>query len=279
MVRHVVQNSLKLVLPLLALAALPAGAQTAQRFGSLEQEAAWKGELAGTRALPAGTPTVQAASSPTLALSTDAVSLVLDPFGSFGSSTAGEDAVFDDGRLRAGTVFEYMLHARGVGFLDTDALLLPPSWASVLRDGDAIVSSYAYAGLRFEVRSELVDCERPNCAWLQQDWTVTNVGEEDAPLELSAYLDGDLFFTGDFGNDFGARRGDVLYQFDEGSDPAAPSTSTSGAEVSATVTRISSVAVRPSASSTSSVRWCSPGGRRASAVTPSATSTSPRSHR
>lgn len=157
-------------------------------------------------------------------LASDWVALDLDAFGAFGSSSAGGDAVFDDGTRSATTVFEYFVHASGVGFLDGDGLLLPPSAAGARRDGSAVVASYVLGPWRFDVRSELRDCEEPACAVLQQDWRVTNVTAEVRDLRLTAYLDGDLFFTGAWGNDHGVLRGDALYQFDQGSDPWAPST-------------------------------------------------------
>ena len=204
---------------LLALAAAPSlRAAEPIRFGDAPQAAAWK-QVVLERGLP-----VADAAADDLRLESSAVNLRLDAFGSFGSSTAGEDAQFDDGSRTAGTVFEYMVHARGIGFLDSEALLLPPHWSEVVRDGSAVTATYELGAFRFEVRSELGDCDRPNCAWLVQEYAVTNVSAEPAALELTPYLDGDLFFAGDFNNDYGARSGDTLYQFDEGSDPAAPST-------------------------------------------------------
>jgi len=94
----------------------------------------------------------------------------------------GDDALFDDGNLRAGTVFEYMVHARGVGFLDGEALVLAQAYANARRDGDAVVASYLLGSFRFDVRSELLE---PGLVtgmllsahliifWLSQDSNVT----------------------------------------------------------------------------------------------------------
>jgi hypothetical protein len=224
-VHPILKAAIVLTLALFAAQPAAASAQEAQRFGTAEQAADFKRELSLQRLAgpQLSAPTADAA-DPALNIASDSVRLTLDAFGSFGSSTAGDDAYFHDGSFEAGTVFEYMVHARGIGFLDGDALLLPQNWATVVRDGDAVVSSYALGAFRFDVRSQLTDCDQPHCAWLVQDWSVTNQSDEEARLELTPYLDGDLFFSGDFGNDYGARSGPVLYQFDEGSDPSAPST-------------------------------------------------------
>jgi len=223
---HSIRQTL-LVLSLAAFGAQAAGAapQGLNRFGDAPEAAEFKAQLTAARFAQPGltAQTTEATGSP-LQLDSDAVRLTLDAFGSFGSSTAGADAFFHDGSVEAGTVFEYMVHARGLGFLDGDALLLPQHWAAVESDGDGVVSVYDLGAFRFEVRSELSDCDQPNCAWLVQDWTVTNRSTSDAALELTPYLDGDLFFSGDFANDYGARSGSVLYQFDEGSNPTAPTT-------------------------------------------------------
>jgi hypothetical protein len=179
--------------------------------------------------LPAATllPVVRAKAATTttaLDLRSAAVTLRLDAFGSFGRSTAGSDAQFDDGSRWAPTVFEYMAHVGGVGFLDSQALLLPPSYANGRMDGSAAVASYRLGAFQIDVRSELVDCDRPNCAVLEQDWTLTNRTTAPQELDFTLYLDGDLFFSGAYDNDFGAVADRTLYEFDEGSDPQAPST-------------------------------------------------------
>lgn len=157
-------------------------------------------------------------------LESESVTLLLDAFGSFGTSTSGGAATFDDGTRRASTVYESMAHVRGVGFLDGDSQLLPQSAAHAHQDGSAVVASYRLGPWQVDLRSELSDCEEPHCAVLEQRWTLTNAGTVPADLAVTLYLDGDLFFSGAYANDFGALAGDVLYQFDEGSDPLAPST-------------------------------------------------------
>jgi len=160
---------------------------------------------------------------PPFALACGDADLVLDGFGGFGSASFGGDAFFFDGAQRAATVFEAMAHLRNAGFLDGESMSLPQDAAHALLDGEAVVASYTRGPFRFDVRSQLVDCDQPSSATLEQHFVVTHVGPNPVALTLAHYLDGDLFFAGGFGNDFGVLTPDALYQFDEGADPFAPS--------------------------------------------------------
>jgi hypothetical protein len=151
------------------------------------------------------------------------VDLVLDGFGGFGSASYGGDAFFFNGATRAATVFEAMAHLRNAGFLDGESMSLPQDAAGALLDGDAVVASYVRGPFRFDVRTQLVQCDQPSAATLEQRFVVTHVGANPVALTLAHYLDGDLFFAGGFGNDVGVMTPDALYQFDEGSDPFSPS--------------------------------------------------------
>jgi MYXO-CTERM domain-containing protein len=160
------------------------------------------------------------------------VELEIDPFGATGSSSGGGRANFDpaDDAPDAGmvsTVFEsfpFLCRTTGGGqtdgeWLDSGALNVPVNAALV--DG-AVESNFTMLGIEVQASFRL------NCTVLEKCYTFTNVSNEVVQqLALSPYIDGDLFFEGGFGNDFGATSlgaPQTLWEFDEGDNPEEPST-------------------------------------------------------
>ena len=91
-----------------------------------------------------------------------------------------------------------------------------------VRDGE-VHSEFTANGVRVNLRYHL------DCTTIEYCYTFRNVG--NTPLQtvsITPYLDGDLFFgEGGLGNDYGATSigsPKTLWEFDEGDDPAAPTT-------------------------------------------------------
>ncbi len=65
-----------------------------------------------------------------------------------------------------------------------------------------------------------------NGSTLVQTYRITNNTGASKVVSLSRYLEGDLYFVGSFGNDFGGVSADrkTVFQFDTGDDPNAPTT-------------------------------------------------------
>ncbi len=92
----------------------------------------------------------------------------------------------------------------------------------VQRDGADVIAQYAVNGLEVNARYRL------DCTVLERCYTFTNVsGQRIDVLSLTPYIDGDLFFNGGLGNDYGATglgAPRTLWEFDEGDNPEEPST-------------------------------------------------------
>ena len=67
-----------------------------------------------------------------------------------------------------------------------------------------------------------------NCTQMEQCYTFTNAGDEVLPVvSLTPYIDGDLYFNGGLGNDYGGTTvgaPKTLWEFDEGDNPEEPTT-------------------------------------------------------
>lgn len=163
---------------------------------------------------------------------TGRVSLELDVYGSFGSSTSwGGDAEFDapgdqpDAGAR-GTVYESMpfLCRTQAGQTSGEWLEREPLRSRAQADGtaDQLTSQYRVDGVAVDMVATL------DCNVLTQCWTFTNqTGARLDSLSITPYIDGDLYFAGNFANDYagtsvGIPR--VIYEFDDGDDPDAPTT-------------------------------------------------------
>ena len=162
---------------------------------------------------------------------TGTVSLGIDDLGSFGSSTRfGNAAPFNpaDDLPDVGaknTVYESMPFlcikrggVAGGAWLERGESSITTSSAE--RTGDVMTSSYVYDGIEVNHRSTF------ECNQIQQCWTFTNLGAQVETLAITPYIDGDLYFN-DSLSDFGGTSAGIpktIYEYDEGSDPQAPTT-------------------------------------------------------
>ncbi|MBU0551250.1 hypothetical protein KJ940_07120 [Myxococcota bacterium] len=164
------------------------------------------------------------------------LSLLMDPLGSFGSATAvGEQARFnpvtdDPDRGFRGTVFESMpyLCVRRSGaadntygtWLESERMGYPE--VTVTPGVNAFTSEFSFGEIGVRLEAEL------NCNVLKQCYTFTNLGSARwGEIALIPYMDGDLYFEGSFGNDFGGvslGQPTTVYEFDSGDDPRQPTT-------------------------------------------------------
>ena len=162
------------------------------------------------------------------------VQLGVDAYGATGSSVrAGDNAEFDPfadmpDQGFVSTVFESMVHL----CRETEGGNVAGNWleagrfqgvqARVNLNGDIIESQFALLGLQVDATYELV------CTRLEICYTFTNIsGDAIERVALTPYIDGDLFFSGGLGNDFGATSvgaPKTLWEFDEGDNPEEPST-------------------------------------------------------
>ena len=165
------------------------------------------------------------------------VRLRIDPYGAVGSAVSiGGGAHFDPGVNEAGvdwveesTVFESMSF---VCFEDAGGRFPRGTWlesgryagqrqAFNVEDG-VVTSQSEWSNVTMELRAELM------CNVLRECWTFTNNSDRDLEtVALTHYIDGDLFYVGGFGNDFGGTRPGpprTVFEFDNGDDPEAPTT-------------------------------------------------------
>ncbi len=159
------------------------------------------------------------------------MSVKVDHLGGFGSSTAfGDAALFDpagdipDGGAQR-TVYEsmpFLCIGRGG---DYEGEWLERNEAGDLiaiasREDDTMTSQYIYDGVQVSHTSTF------DCNQLVQCWTFTNLGAPVETLAITPYIDGDLYFENSL-NDFGGTSAGIpktIYEYDEGSDPQAPTT-------------------------------------------------------
>ncbi len=164
---------------------------------------------------------------------TGRLSMALDVFGSFGSATnIGQDASYnppddDPDRGARGTVYESKpFLCRTNGGRSSGAWLEYGAQRNraVQADGDGtgLTSDYTVDGVRVSMAASF------ECDLLTQCWTFENTSDQPLDeLALIHYVDGDLFFVGNFSNDFAGSSVGVprtIYEFDTGDDPQAPTT-------------------------------------------------------
>ncbi len=158
-----------------------------------------------------------------------------DAFGSIGSAVNGFDDrhhydVFDDfpdqGYVK--TVFEWMPYlctttAAGTSsgvWLTNENINTP---VAIRVENDEVFSDFTTNGVQVNLRYRL------NCTVIEYCYTFTNTSNQVLQtIAITPYLDGDLYFgEGGLSNDYGATslgRPKTLWEFDEGDDPALPST-------------------------------------------------------
>ncbi len=156
----------------------------------------------------------------------------LDLFGSFGSSSAThQSAIFDpagDEPDRGGksTVYESMPfmcftqggEAKGRWFDNARSR----TQAQAQQVGDRLISDFVIEEMAVHFEAQF-DCNR-----VSQCYTFSNqTGARVDNLALIQYIDGDLFFVGNFTNDFGGAgvgTPRTIYEFDTGDNPDEPVT-------------------------------------------------------
>ncbi len=160
------------------------------------------------------------------------VRIDVDDFGAVGTSIGlGGEAEYDPGlddpdQGYVSTIFESMaflcVERAGIttgSWLEESDANVP---AQVFRNGDTIESTYTIHGLEVSATYFL------NCTQLELCLAVTNVGNAPADtVALTPYIDGDLFFNGGLGNDFGGTSigaPKTVWEFDEGDNPDEPTT-------------------------------------------------------
>jgi hypothetical protein len=163
---------------------------------------------------------------------TGQVELDVDVYGSYGSATSwGSNANFnppgDDPDIGArGTVYESMpfLCRQQAGRSSGQWLERDPLRVATRAEGDEnrLTSNYTVDGVEVDMITTL------DCNILTQCWTFTNrTGARVETLALTQYIDGDLYFDGNFANDYAGTSVGIprtIYEFDDGDDPNEPTT-------------------------------------------------------
>jgi len=169
--------------------------------------------------------------------------VILDPYGGFGSSAQpANNAWFNPPGSTgpAGTTYESAVFLRGAGssgFL-ADGLIGSsgglPSISFQSTAAHSAVSSFNRGNLGFQltqtVRGQFNDAGTKVGSVLVQDYKITNTGTTAADFALTRYIDGDLYFSGGFSNDWGGTSITVptmnqqLFEFDSGDNPSDPTT-------------------------------------------------------
>jgi len=169
--------------------------------------------------------------------------VIVDTYGAFGSAAdpAG-DAWFNPpgGIGAAGTTFESGVFLRGSG---ADGFLAQgdifgsgnlPSIGFQSTTASSAVSAFSRGNLSFGLTQTVQDRFDSSGtkvgSVLVQEYAVTNTGTASASISLVRYVDGDLYFSGGFSNDWGGASttdqamNQQLFEFDSGDDPADPTT-------------------------------------------------------
>lgn len=162
---------------------------------------------------------------------TGTMSVEIDHLGSFGSSTLNGDAAsFDpagdmpDGGAQR-TVYEsmpFLCFERGGQFAGSwlERSEITGLIVNASRVGDVMTSQYTFDSIQVNHTSTF------ECNKIVQCWTFTNLGAPVNTLAITPYIDGDLYFRNSL-SDFGGTSAGIpktIYEYDEGSDPQAPTT-------------------------------------------------------
>ncbi|MDY0063281.1 MAG: MopE-related protein [Myxococcota bacterium] len=185
--------------------------------------------LAAPRAWAQGafTLSTQAGCSPALGH----LSLTVDAYGTFGTqANVAGDAFFDPPEPeweRAGTVYQSMpfLCLTRDGSSAGTYLEAGRSGLGVARatqQGNTVTSVFTYGGVEVLLEQTL------DCTVLTQCYTFTNTTNRPIMvLAITQYIDGDLYFVGNYQDDYGSTIPSsprTVYEFDQGDDPLEPST-------------------------------------------------------
>ena len=164
------------------------------------------------------------------------LTITVDPYGAFGSSAepAG-DAIFNaPGSLGyAGTTYESAVFLRMPGFasflsrgsIGTSGLL--PNINFTSSSETEAQSLFFINGLMISLIQSVSDRSAGGDklgSSLTQTYLIQNNTSSQIDFEMVRYLDGDLYFSGGFTNDWGGENNLTLFEFDTGSDPNNPAT-------------------------------------------------------
>lgn len=157
------------------------------------------------------------------------LTITVDAYGSFGSSTPAGNAFYDPigPFAQAGTTYESGLFFGPLGnFLTTDTFgaALPAIPFTSLAPRFA-VSEFDVAGFHIRLTQELSPVG-PGGSTFSQTYEIRNDTGGSRTFDVVRHIDGDLFFVGSFNNDFGgvSPDGRTLFEFDTGDNPLAPTT-------------------------------------------------------
>lgn len=159
------------------------------------------------------------------------VTIGVDGYGSFGTSTPAGGAYYDPAgpRESASTVYESAVYFSPIGgFLSTDDIgtgtSLPPVEIEQ-PDSQTAISTFTVGKYAFRLTQRVLATTGLGST-LEQTYEITNNTRKKANVLLARHVDGDLYFEGDFNNDFAGVSSDskTLYEFDTGDDPASPTT-------------------------------------------------------
>lgn len=154
------------------------------------------------------------------------LTITVDGYGSFGSSTPAGDAIYDPigGLAASGTVYESGVFFSGLGdFLTTDSFgagLPPVDFTAV--GSDFAQSTFDLSGFHFDLTQRLNPIGAGGTSFIQS-YVITNNSGQTQDVLLVRHVDGDLLFDGTLA-DMGGVSGNVLFEFDEGDDPQTAST-------------------------------------------------------
>lgn len=159
------------------------------------------------------------------------LSVTVDGYGSFGSSTNAGDALYDpvgpNGQAR--TVFESAVYfSPANGFLSTgdiggSGLLEPPT---ITQPSNLVANSSFRIGAFSVTLTQRLRPKTSKGSTLVQTYSIKNNSTVAKRIKIARHVDGDLYFAGGFDNDFGgvSADGKTLYEFDSGDEPSAPVT-------------------------------------------------------
>ena len=169
--------------------------------------------------------------------------VVLDPYGAFGSAAEpAENAWFNpSGDFEsAGTTYQsavFLRSADWTGFLAEGDIGGSGNLSSISFDStsaSSAVSSFICGNLSILLTQTIQDRFDSSGAkvgsMLVQKYQITNIGTSAVDFSMVRYLDGDLYYSGDFRNDWGGASttdcsmNQQLFEFDTGDDPSNPTT-------------------------------------------------------
>jgi hypothetical protein len=158
------------------------------------------------------------------------VTVTVDPYGTYGSSTIGGNAVYDPvGSIGpSGTTFESSVFFSPLGHFLNGENSIPggfiSSGAFTSISPRKAKSIFCTQGFNFEL-TQTVNDKSVQGSIYTQEYKITNKIESTQTFDLIRHVDGDLYFDGTLIDSGGASPdGLTIFEFDSGDDPTNPST-------------------------------------------------------